>query len=296
MRTPVLAPALVCVALLSACGGGGGGTSEENTPVDNVAPAMTSLNATTVDAQTLRLTASATDAVGVTGYCFREDGSKPAADDACFQADASKDLSLTDGLKLQHVWAKDAAGLVSAEALRGPCSPAGLAASDAASASTVCMMTSLGEMVFELAPQQAPTTTANFLSYVNNGFYTGTVFHRVISNFMVQGGGFDESLTQKTTAAPIQLEAPSTTGLSNTSGTIAMARTSVLNSATSQFFVNVDDNTFLDTSGGGYAVFGALIAGQTTLEAIRQLETSTRSGLADVPVNLPVIQWAVQLR
>jgi cyclophilin family peptidyl-prolyl cis-trans isomerase len=203
---------------------------------------------------------------------------------------------LTDGLKLQHVWAKDAAGLVSAEALRGPCSAAGLAASEAASESTVCMMTSLGEMVFELAPTEAPLTTANFLSYVNSGFYTGTVFHRVIGDFMVQGGGFDEALTRKSTAEPIALEAAGSTGLSNTSGTIAMARTQVLNSATSQFFVNVVDNTFLDTSGGGYAVFGALISGQATLEAIRQLETNARSGLDDVPVNLPVIQWAVQLR
>lgn len=296
MRRSLALLAFSLPTLLTACGGGGSSAPEsrESDTSTQPAPSVSAVASSLPSADTLRLTATS-DATAVTGYCFSTSSSQPSADDACFQASASKDFDLTEPLALQYVWAKDGLGQVSPQALRGPCSEAGLSASDAANNSTVCMMTSLGEMVFELAPE-APITTANFLQYVNDGFYAGTVFHRVIKTFMVQGGGFDTSNNRKTTSAPITLEAPSTTGLSNTTGTIAMARTSVLDSATSQFFVNTVDNTFLDTSGGGYAVFGRLIAGASTLNAIKTVAVQSNGYELSSPIDPPVIQWAVQLR
>ena len=164
------------------------------------------------------------------------------------------------------------------------------------------MMTSLGEMVFVLENIKAPITTANFLSYVGDAYYSDTVFHRIISTFMVQGGGFNYSassnqFTLKTpTYAAITLEAPSTTTLSNTTGTIAMARTSVLNSATSQFFINVNDNTALDTSAGGYAVFGHLISGSDTLNALKAVPVVSNGTELSLPTTPPVINWIISLK
>jgi cyclophilin family peptidyl-prolyl cis-trans isomerase len=162
----------------------------------------------------------------------------------------------------------------------------------------VTMVTSLGTVVLELNPAKAPVTVDNFLKYVGDGFYTNLLFHRVIPTFMVQGGGFTAGPTSKTPTYPaIKLE--STNGLSNLRGTLAMARTNVADSATSQFYINVVDNTFLDfasTAAPGYAVFGKVVDGLTVVDAIRVVPTGTRNGLSDVPVVDVTISSATQTR
>lgn len=152
-------------------------------------------------------------------------------------------------------------------------------------ASRVTLETTLGSIVLELDPQRAPRTVDNFLQYVRDGHYTGTVFHRVIADFMIQGGGFTPEMQQKPTRAPIPLE--SRNGLKNVRGTIAMARTNVPDSATAQFFINVKDNDFLDQAnardGHGYAVFGKVVSGMDVVEKIRTVPTTRRGMHADVP-------------
>lgn len=158
-----------------------------------------------------------------------------------------------------------------------------------------------GDIVLEIYADQAPVTAANFINYVQTGFYNGLIFHRVISGFMIQGGGFDSALIPRTPGAPIISE--SSNGLSNLRGTIAMARTADPHSATSQFYINHVDNTFLDDvplfySGGsaykryGYCVFGRVISGLTVVDAIAALPTTTEGGMTDVPVNDVIIQTA----
>lgn len=153
--------------------------------------------------------------------------------------------------------------------------------------------TSLGSFTVQLNPEKAPISVKNFLSYVDSGFYTGTIFHRVISSFMIQGGGFNEAMAKKPTEAPIQLETGK--GLSNLRGTIAMARTSDPNSATSQFFINVVDNGNLDSLGGGYAVFGEVIEGMDVIDQIRAVPTAPKGMHRDVPVTQVVIKSATRL-
>ncbi len=152
-----------------------------------------------------------------------------------------------------------------------------------APAPRVLMKTSMGDIIIELNPSKAPITSANFLRYVDVGFYSNKIFHRVISNFMIQGGGFTPDFVQASTYPPIKLEV--NTGLSNLRGTIAMARTNVLDSATSQFFINVVDNVGLDTNAGGYAVFGQVVSGMEVVDKIKGVPTSTRGAFADVPVS-----------
>jgi peptidyl-prolyl cis-trans isomerase A (cyclophilin A) len=139
----------------------------------------------------------------------------------------------------------------------------------------VKLETTAGDIVIELYPSKAPITVANFKKYVQDGFYDNTIFHRIISGFMVQGGGMDVSGEEKETYAPIKLE--SKNGLSNTKGTIAMARTNVPDSATAQFFINVADNTFLDygTRDDGYAVFGKVIQGYDIVEKMSKVKTNS---------------------
>lgn len=155
--------------------------------------------------------------------------------------------------------------------------------------------TNHGDIVVELNSEASPVTVENFLEYVNSGFYEGTVFHRVIDGFMIQGGGFDEKGVQKDTRAPIKLE--SNNGLTNKKYSIAMARTNVPDSATSQFFINVDDNTFLDysPSNPGYAVFGEVVKGQEVVDEIEKVSTSVRGGMSDWPVEDVVILKVVVL-
>lgn len=156
----------------------------------------------------------------------------------------------------------------------------------------VRFVTSQGEFVLELRPDAAPETVANFLQYVRDGFYEGTVFHRVIPGFMVQGGGFTPELTRKPTRDPIINEA--SPDLPNQRGTIAMARTSNPDSATSQFFINVVDNDFLNAGvrGPGYAVFGEVTEGMEVVDAIAGVETGYARGMRDVPVEAVVIESA----
>ncbi len=150
----------------------------------------------------------------------------------------------------------------------------------------VVMKTSMGVIEIELYPDKAPVTVENFLKYVDSGFYDGTIFHRVINNFMIQGGGFTTAFKEKQTFSPIINEANN--GLSNSRGTIAMARTSDVNSATSQFFINVIDNTYLDyksptAQGYGYCVFGKVIKGMDVVDKIKEVATGTRGYYQDVP-------------
>ena len=161
----------------------------------------------------------------------------------------------------------------------------------------VIMRTTFGEIKLELDAERAPKTVANFLMYAREGFYDGTIFHRVIDNFMIQGGGFDTNMQQKPTSDPIENEADN--GLKNDTGTIAMARTMEPHSATAQFFINVKDNDFLNHSGKtmqgwGYAVFGKVVAGQEVLDKIRAVPTTSRAGHQDVPED-PVIIETVEL-
>ncbi len=150
-------------------------------------------------------------------------------------------------------------------------------ASYAENAPKVAMKTSMGDLVIEVYPDKAPKTVENFLTYVKSGFYNGTVFHRIINGFMIQGGGYDATMREKPTRAPIQNEAKN--GLKNRTYTIAMARTPEPNSATAQFFINVNDNAFLDypgQDGWGYAVFGKVISGTETVDKIKAVETDRR--------------------
>ena len=160
-------------------------------------------------------------------------------------------------------------------------------------AAHILMTTTLGPMTLELDADNAPKTVENFLYYVSSGFYDGTIFHRVIDNFMVQGGGFTADMEQKATQAPIENEANN--GLKNAQGTIAMARTQDPHSATAQFFINVQDNDFLNHTGEnmqgwGYAVFGKVTEGEDVLDKIRCVQTGSQAGHQDVPVEPIIIE------
>lgn len=151
----------------------------------------------------------------------------------------------------------------------------------------VVMETSMGTVKIELFKDKAPISVRNFLSYVKEGYYDGLIFHRIIKTFMIQGGGMDADMQPKKTKFAIKNEA--TNGLSNKRGTLAMARTSVVDSATSQFFINVVDNPFLDHRGKspdvfGYAVFGQVIDGMDVVDAIKEVKTGSKAGHGDVPV------------
>ena len=160
-------------------------------------------------------------------------------------------------------------------------------------AAHVLMTTTVGPLKIELDADNAPKTVENFLSYVAGGFYDGTIFHRVIDNFMIQGGGFTADMEQKTTQAPIENEANN--GLMNQRSTVAMARTQDPHSATAQFFINVQDNDFLNHTGEnmqgwGYAVFGKVTDGEDVLDKIRCVQTGSKGGHQDVPIEPIIIE------
>lgn len=157
----------------------------------------------------------------------------------------------------------------------------------------VTIRTTFGEITLELDAEKAPKTVENFLAYARDGFYDGTIFHRVIDNFMIQGGGFDTEMQQKAAGEPIENEADN--GLQNDFGTVAMARTMDPHSATAQFFINVKDNDFLNHSGKnpqgwGYAVFGKVTEGSEVLDKIRAVPTTSRDGHQDVPADPVIIE------
>ena len=153
----------------------------------------------------------------------------------------------------------------------------------------LCFKTTAGDFTVELFSKEAPESSANFLRYVDDGHYDGTLFHRVIPNFMIQGGGFAAGMEQKSTRPPIRNEA--TNGLENLRGTLAMARTNDIHSATAQFFINLIDNDFLNHSPGnyGYAVFGRVTSGMEVVDAIAGVATTRRRGHGDVPVDDVVV-------
>ncbi|MGE9697769.1 MULTISPECIES: peptidylprolyl isomerase [unclassified Streptomyces] len=159
----------------------------------------------------------------------------------------------------------------------------------------VKLTTNRGDIVLALDEEKAPQTVANFVQYVKDGHYDGTIFHRIIDNFMVQGGGFDTKMVQRPTRAAVQNEADN--GLTNDTYTVAMARTNDPHSATAQFFINVADNDFLNHSGKhaqgwGYAVFGEVVEGRDVVDKIRVVPTGIRNGMRDVPKDDVVIERA----
>jgi peptidyl-prolyl cis-trans isomerase A (cyclophilin A) len=158
----------------------------------------------------------------------------------------------------------------------------------------VKLATSVGDIVLELDGAKAPKSVENFVAYVKAGHYDGTIFHRVIDNFMIQGGGMKPDMSEKSTRAPIALE--SRNGLNNTRGTVAMARTMVPDSATAQFFINLKDNAFLDQAnsrdGNGYAVFGKVVAGMDVVDKIRAVPVADKAGHQNVPVTPVIIKKA----
>jgi peptidyl-prolyl cis-trans isomerase B (cyclophilin B) len=161
----------------------------------------------------------------------------------------------------------------------------------------VKLLTNFGEITLELDAEKAPITVANYLQYVDNGAYDGTIFHRVIDGFMIQGGGFDATMTQKESSTEIKNEADN--GLGNDQYTIAMARTSAPHSASNQFFINVGNNEFLNhsaptSSGWGYCVFGKVTAGMDVVDKIKKVATTSRKGHQDVPVENVVIERATR--
>lgn len=161
--------------------------------------------------------------------------------------------------------------------------------------SKVKLTTSLGEIIIQLNPEKAPVSSANFLTYVNEGFYNNTIFHRIIPGFMAQGGGFDTDFSQKAVHDPIKNEADN--GLANKRGSIAMARTNVPDSATAQFFINYKDNASLNhtsptSSGWGYAVFGEVIDGMDVVDAMAKQATGNRGGHQDVPKTDIIVEKA----
>lgn len=157
----------------------------------------------------------------------------------------------------------------------------------------ITFKTNKGDIVIELNHEAAPKTCANFEQYVRDGHYDNTIFHRVINNFMIQGGGFTEDMMQKPTRDPIENEAKN--GLSNETGSIAMARTNAPHSASAQFFINVKDNGFLDypgQDGWGYCVFGKVVEGMDVVNAIKEVDTTNRAGHSDVPAEAIVVETA----
>lgn len=312
------------LAVLAACGGKGSDTSgavptggDREAPVIQHVQLLTGADGQPTVGQTsdgqpsieisVPTLGGASDNIDVTAYCLTSSSNAPAKTDACFQETPVWKRPIGPSYR---VWARDAAGNVSAGVRApGPCSAAAVAAAVAATSTsslpTVCVKTDVGEIVLELNTSKAPTSSKNIMDYVSNGFYAGTVFHRIMSDFMVQGGGTEVvngQRVQKTAGlkAPITLEKTSTTGLSNTVGTVALARTSDPNSATSQFFINVVDNSGkLDANGtsapgNGYAVFGRVIYGMNdavqTLRAAQVINNS--SGELSQPVADLYIRWA----
>ncbi len=169
-----------------------------------------------------------------------------------------------------------------------------MGAASFALAQKVKLDTSMGEIVIELDAAKAPKSVDNFVNYVNAGHYNGTIFHRVIPNFMIKGGGMSADMKEKPTRPPIPLE--SHNGLNNTRGTVAMARTGIPDSATSQFFINVKDNDFLNAAnsrdGNGYAVFGKVVSGMDVVDKIRNVPTASAGPHGDVPTSPVIIKKA----
>lgn len=286
----------VCTTAFLAAGCGGGGASGADVVPNRTPTAAAKLVGESVaGASTIFDTAGSTDTDGtiVSRVWTYGDGQTGIVDAHVYAAAGSYAalLTVTDD--------KGATASTSLAITVAKCSTAGTQTAALSPHKTLCVQTTRGEMVFEVYPTQAPITAANFLKYVDDGFYSGTIFHRVIAGFVAQGGGYLAGLTAKTaTYAPIALE--SSNGLKNWQYTLAMARTNVANSATSQFFVNLVANPDLDynaanASPNGYAVFGQVISGTAVVDAIGTVATASAGGLTDVPVQDVVIRSMVRM-
>jgi cyclophilin family peptidyl-prolyl cis-trans isomerase len=301
---------------LSACGGGSSPqTPSSETPEEEVVldkPALgLSARLLAGTSENVQVTITPSSSSNGATYCVRTTRDEPAAADACFKPLTTQKVS-TLGSATQItpivIWSKSSAGAVTQSgALAVPgktCSAQAYAASDASVLPTVCLMTDKGELVLALENVKAPKSVANFLRYVNEGFYNGTYFHRVMSNFVVQGGGFvlnGSSYVKKPASyAAIPLETVGTTGLDNKPFSVAMARSSALDSATTEFFINTVNNNALNTLGGGYAVFGQTIFGQTTtlgdIRSVSVTGSTVLNGENSQPVTPLALQWAYQMK
>lgn len=272
----------LCVAVtlaLAGCGGGGGSTA----PAVSVSDISTSAPLAYSKTATFTLTGHGLDTSGVSLNVKGCQGLQLLAGGTPEQQSM---VCQVTGASTVQVDAQGATGAVL------------LSRSFNVPAPEVELQTTLGRLTLALYPDKAPATVLNFLGYVNSGFYAGTLFHRVVPNFVVQGGGFTTGMAYKTpTYNPITLETPN--GLSNLRGTLAMARTSAANSATSQFYVNLKDNTGLDyasSSAPGYAVFGRVQDGLGLIDTLAGVPTGTAAGLTDVPLSEVVILKATQTR
>ncbi|PAT32980.1 peptidylprolyl isomerase [Vandammella animalimorsus] len=198
-------------------------------------------------------------------------------------------------LTLRRLLAAASLSACAAMLLTSPAAAQGKDKQPAASQPRVKLSTSMGDIVVALEPQKAPKTVENFLQYVQDKHYDGTIFHRVIDGFMIQGGGFSADMVQKPTRAPIVLEADN--GLKNERGTIAMARTMVPNSATSQFFINVNNNVPLNATPGnpGYAVFGKVVEGMDVVDKIKAVSTTSKGPHQNVPAETITILSATKV-
>lgn len=311
MRSYVLFPVGAAALTLAACGGGGGASSTAAGPESNTPLAAASLTAKPLAGNKVELGIGGVGAAS--RVCVRQGSTQPLAGDACF----------SDADSLKRVQQKDLSGSAtqadsfSAWLLAGStvslhgrvsvpgktCSAAAYTASSASALPTVCFITGEGESVLALEPTKAPITVANFLRYVNQGFYDQTVFHRFLKGGLdvVQGGGYVYSngsyLIKPSTQAAIPLESTLSSGLSNTAGTIAMARTGDPDSATAGFFVNTTNNSGpfnSSTSRNGYAVFGSFIHGQDSWATL----LSKVSGGPEVvqPATPVALQWVYQIK
>jgi cyclophilin family peptidyl-prolyl cis-trans isomerase len=300
-------PLVAGLGLIAGCGGG----SADITPVT---PPVPEVKLAGLDAQYLadnKAHLVITPGTDSSSYCIRTDGLTPAAGDACFGSQTTHDIdtsgSATQGTTVR-LWVKNSAGVMAQHkslSLPGKtCSAQAYAASTASSLPTACLITDSGELVMALENVKAPLSVKNFLRYVNEGFYNGTHVHRVSSSFVAQGGGFvfdgTNYVKKAATYAPIPLESVATTGLSNTQYSVAMARSGALDSASTEFFINLVNNTNLNTSGGGYAVFGQVIFGQTTtLSTMAQVAVKSSTiitGENSLPVTPLALQWAYQIK
>jgi cyclophilin family peptidyl-prolyl cis-trans isomerase len=296
---PEFRRAFICLYLpisLTACGGGGGASGGSDPP--NNLPPIAAAKVTgeaVLNASTVFDTTGSSDPEGraLTVSWDYGDGRTGSLNSHAYASIGSFTATYT---------VRDDKGATASKVVQvnvAKCSADGTRASGLSPYPTVCMQTSKGEMVLEVYPTQAPLTVVNFLKYVDDGFYTGTLFHRVIKGFVAQAGGFSSGVVAKApTYPPITLE--SKNGLLNWQYTLAMARTNVANSATSQFFVNLADNPALNYSPSqaipnGYAVFGQVISGTAVIDAIGGVATGNQNGSADVPVEEVSIKSVVRL-